>query len=181
MDQEKVGQYLKELRKTKGITQEDLAEQVGVSRRTVSRWETGTNMPDMDVMIELADYYDVDLRDLLRGEKKEESMDQELKETVLMVAEYDNEEKRKVMQRLHVLYWIGIAASVFYLITIFYLPEEHAGIYDMLQGVSLGIAFGMLLVGLIITGRNAAKIRETKLRILERIGLRTDSGKAKQI
>ena len=48
MDQIKIGKYLQELRKEKGLTQEQLAEHVGVARRTISRWETGSNMPDLD-------------------------------------------------------------------------------------------------------------------------------------
>ena len=53
MDQQKIGEFLKELRKEKGITQEQLADKLFVSRRTVSRWETGSNMPDLDVLVEL--------------------------------------------------------------------------------------------------------------------------------
>ena len=49
MDQSKVGRFIKELRKEKNLTQEQLAEQFNVSRRTVSRWETGNNLPDLDV------------------------------------------------------------------------------------------------------------------------------------
>ena len=44
MDQKKIGSFLKELRKEKGITQEQFAENLNVSGRTVSRWETGTNV-----------------------------------------------------------------------------------------------------------------------------------------
>ena len=62
MDLVKTGAFLKELRKEKNITQEELAEQMGVSRRTVSRWETGSNMPDMDVLIDISDFYEIDLR-----------------------------------------------------------------------------------------------------------------------
>ena len=61
MDQVKIGCFIKELRKGKSLTQEQLAERLNVSRRTVSRWETGSNVPDLDVLIEMADYYDVDL------------------------------------------------------------------------------------------------------------------------
>ena len=43
MDQKKIGSFLKELRKAKGLTQEQLAEQLNVSGRTVSRWETGVS------------------------------------------------------------------------------------------------------------------------------------------
>ncbi len=78
MDLVKTGRFLQELRKEKGLTQEQLAEQMGVARRTVSRWETGSNMPDMDILIDLSDLYEVDLREILSGEKKSEHMDQEV-------------------------------------------------------------------------------------------------------
>ena len=61
MNQIKIGEFLKELRKEKGLTQEQLAEQFNVSRKSVSRWETGNNMPDLDTLIEMADYYEIDL------------------------------------------------------------------------------------------------------------------------
>lgn len=85
---------MKELRKEKGLTQEQFAEQFNVSRRSVSRWETGNNMPDLDTLVEMADYYEIDLRELLDGERKSEKMNKELKETVLKVAEYSNIEKK---------------------------------------------------------------------------------------
>ncbi len=78
MDQRKTGSFLKELRKERGITQEQLAEIFGVAGRTVSRWETGINMPDLDVIIQLADYYGVEIRELFngeRGERRKENMD----------------------------------------------------------------------------------------------------------
>ena len=72
MNQIKIGEFLKELRKEKGLTQEQFAEQFNVSRRSVSRWETGNNMPDLDTLVEMADYYEIDLRELLDGERKSE-------------------------------------------------------------------------------------------------------------
>ena len=70
MNQQKIGKLLRELRKEKGMTQEQLAEHFHVSSRTVSRWETGNNMPDLSLLIELADFYDVDIREIIavRGE-----------------------------------------------------------------------------------------------------------------
>ena len=56
MDQKKIGRFLKELRKEKDITQEQLAEKIKVSGRTVSRWETGSNMPDISLLADLADF-----------------------------------------------------------------------------------------------------------------------------
>ena len=67
MDIKKIGSLLKELRKEKGLTQEQLAEEFYVSSRTVSRWETGSNLPDIDILIGLSEYYNVDIRELLDG------------------------------------------------------------------------------------------------------------------
>ena len=53
MNQQKIGEFLKHLRNDKGLTQEQLAEHFYVSSRTVSRWETGRNMPELDMLIEL--------------------------------------------------------------------------------------------------------------------------------
>lgn len=55
MDQIKIGAFLKELRKEKGITQEQLAEELLVSARTISRWETGNNMPDIGLLVDIAE------------------------------------------------------------------------------------------------------------------------------
>ena len=69
MNQIKIGNFIKELRKEQKLTQEALAEKFGVARRTVSRWETGSNMPDLDILIEMADFFNVDLREILDGER----------------------------------------------------------------------------------------------------------------
>ena len=95
MNQVKTGEFLKQLRKEKGLTQEQLAEQFLVSSRTVSRWETGSNLPDLSMLIELADYYDVDIREIIDGERKSGTMDNETKDTLTKVAEYVAEENKK--------------------------------------------------------------------------------------
>ena len=107
MNQIKIGEFIKELRKEKGLTQEQLAEKLNVSRRTVSRWETGNNLPDLDVLIEMADYYEVDLRELIDGERNSEKMNEELKETVLKVAEYSNSERESKRKKLNKCFIIG--------------------------------------------------------------------------
>ena len=116
MDQKKTGSFFKELRKEKGLTQEQLAEVFGVSARTVSRWETGSNMPDLDILIEMADYYNMELRELLDGERKSEKMNKDLEETVLKIAGYSNDEKMRLMKKLHVFSWIGVIAFIIFMI-----------------------------------------------------------------
>lgn len=103
MNQQKTGEFLKHLRKEKGLTQEQLAERFFVSSRTVSRWETGSNMPDLDMLIELADFYDVDIREIIDGGRKSENMDSETKDTLKKVAEYAAEEQHKLKKKMIVL------------------------------------------------------------------------------
>ena len=98
MDQIKIGSFLKELRKEKNMTQESLAEKLNVSNRTVSRWETGSNMPDISMLVEIAELYDVSIPEIINGERKSEKMDKETKETAVAMAEYSkNAVKRSIL------------------------------------------------------------------------------------
>ena len=88
MDQIKIGAFLKALRKEKNLTQEQAAEQLGVSNRTVSRWETGTNMPDIGLLLEIAELYGVSIPELIDGERKSEKMNEEAKEVASRMSDY---------------------------------------------------------------------------------------------
>ena len=116
MDQKKIGLFLKELRREKEFTQEQLAEKLNVSNRSVSRWETASTLPDISLMIELADYYEVDIKELLEGERKSEIMNKESKETFNKIAEYSVERKKSQLETFgiltEILVVIGIIISV---------------------------------------------------------------------
>ena len=99
MNMERIGSFLKNLRKEKEITQEQLAEKLGGSSRTVSRWETGSNLPDLGMLIELADLYNVDIRELIDGERKSENMDQETKDTLMRAADYAEQDKKRLKKK----------------------------------------------------------------------------------
>ncbi|MBR2745745.1 MAG: helix-turn-helix domain-containing protein [Erysipelotrichaceae bacterium] len=167
MDMMKIGKNLQELRKEKGMTQEQLAEHFNVARRTVSRWETGSNMPDLDILIEMADFYDVDLRELLDGERTEQKMEKELNETVLKVAEYSNEEKTRFITRLHWMFVAGLIGFIVFAV-ISMLGLEDTAPYEAIASFGLGIAFGMVIIGVIFTSRYASRIREFKMRLLNK-------------
>ena len=171
MDQIKIGKFLQTLRKEKSLTQEQLAEQMNVSRRTVSRWETGSNIPDLDILMELSDFYSVDLREILSGERKSEQMNQELKETVLQVADYSNEEKAGLLRRMHWMFIAGLAGFFVFLVTVA-LGLENTSPYEAIGSFGLGIAFGMIIIGVIFTSRYSAKIRAFKMRLLRKEGNR---------
>lgn len=165
MDQIKIGSFIKELRKEQNLTQEELAEKFGVARRTVSRWETGSNMPDLDILIEMADFYDVDLREILDGERKSEKMNEELKETVLKVAEYSNEEKRKETRKILIFFVVGIIALIINLAMNFMELEETFGV-AFLEGATGGMALGVMILGILYVTGTFTKVCVAKKRLL---------------
>mgnify|MGYP003297707705 FL=1 len=103
MDQIKIGSFLKELRMEKGLTQAKLAEQLNTTNRSVSRWETGSTLPDISILIELADFYEVDIKEIIDGERKSENMTENLKETLVTVADYSKRTNNKKMAKVIIL------------------------------------------------------------------------------
>ena len=69
MDQEKIGKFILELRKDKKMTQQELADKIGVSDRAISKWENGRGMPDISLMKPLCEILDITLNELISGEK----------------------------------------------------------------------------------------------------------------
>ena len=72
MDLDKVGGLLRALRREKGLTQCALAEQLGVSDRTISKWETGRGAPDVSLLSAVSQALDVNIEEILRGEMRPE-------------------------------------------------------------------------------------------------------------
>ena len=108
MDPIKIGTFLKTLRKEKNLTQEQLAEKLGVSNRTVSRWETGTNMPDISLLLEIAELYGVTIPELIDGERKSEQMNEKLKETVIKVTDYTETNNARLLKRVRIIGITGV-------------------------------------------------------------------------
>ena len=69
MDMVKIGSFLAELRKERKLTQAELGEKLGVTNKTVSRWETGSYMPPVEVLEELSNLYGLTINELLSGRK----------------------------------------------------------------------------------------------------------------
>ena len=119
MDQIKIGAFLKELRMEKGLTQAKLAEQLNTTNRSVSRWETGNTLPDISILIELADFYEVDIKEIIDGERKSENMTENLKETLVTVADYSKRTNNKKMAKVIILLSIIFVVLLTLIIIVF--------------------------------------------------------------
>ena len=159
MDQVKIGSFLKELRKGKGLTQEQLADKFGVAGRTVSRWETGSNLPDLAIIVELADFYDVDIREIFDGERKSEIMDTEMKDTLLQAADYADEGKNKLLKNVRNITIVGTVCLIAALM-MEDLPSSH--FVESGRGVFAGVGLGALVTNILYTTGILAKLKENK-------------------
>lgn len=168
MDQIKIGAFLKELRKENNLSQEQLADRFNVSSRSISRWENGNTMPDISVMIELADFYDIDIRELISGERKSEKMDENLKETLVMVADYTEADKEKILNKVYIcgqaMMIISILSMVLYFVMNFF--DIGFSLTQFLLILAGGIiAINTILAGLQLKGRLTRDKNKKKLRV----------------
>lgn len=168
MNQQKTGQFLKELRNEKKLTQAELAEILGVSNRSVSRWENGMTMPDFDLLIELAKNYDVDVIEILNGERKDNNMEKQTEELLLKVADYDNDERKFFSKRMCIMFSAAILGIVIFEI-IYVLDLERIQPYASIMNAALGFILGTLLTGLLYTSRYISKARAYKVRLLKKL------------
>lgn len=155
MDQQKIGSFLKQLRLEHQLTQEKLAEAMCVTSRSVSRWENGVNLPDLPVLVQLADFYGVELREILNGERKPDSMSSSpndntpadaAEETARMAADYSSNYTECLTRRFHIMYMISIATMFVYMtlrwIDLSALPPVADIVLSFIQGACLGIWAG---------------------------------------
>ena len=128
-------------------------------------------MPDISIIIELADYYEVDIRELLNGERKSENMDKDLKETLNMVADYTSAEKEKMTKSL-----IGLvtASSVFFILLGIIICFDLTRVSSFFESFSVcltTVGFTYSIMGVIkllqITGRmNKKAHKNTMIKLL---------------
>jgi len=159
MDQIKTGAFLKELRREKGITQERLAEELGVSGRTISRWETGSNMPDISLLVEIAGFFDVSIPEIIKGERKSDEMKEEEKEIAETMSDYAKTEKEKLVKSIRNMSIIGLIALIVYMVM------RETSIYDRnnllryTYGISEALIYVTVLMFPLYTTGLLSKIR----------------------
>lgn len=146
MDMKKIGIFLKVLRKEKGLTQEQAGEIFGVAGRTISRWENGVNMPDLSLLIQIADYYNVELEEILNGERRDKDMDKKLKDTLLKAADYSELEKKQKAKAGNVAFMLMFFVCVAgILIQIFFTGDIEKTMGETAAVIAGGIAYLSLI------------------------------------
>jgi len=91
MNQEKIGKFILELRREKNMTQQELADKIGVTDRAISKWENGRGLPDLSLMIPLCKELGITINELISGEQIEkEDYQSKLEENIFKTIDYTN-------------------------------------------------------------------------------------------
>lgn len=134
MNQEKIGKFIASIRKEKNITQNELAEKLGVSDRTIGNWENGRNMPDVSLFKPLCEELGVTLNDLLSGEKVSKNCYQErLEENIISAIDYSNKKIEKNNNIIALAFIILCVLSSFAVISIFPSDSSWGSICSVLS------------------------------------------------
>ena len=128
-------------------------------------------MPDLSILVELADFYDVDIREIINGERKSEKMEKDLKDTLEQVAEYSNTEKKSLKKKM---IEISLSAALLLLFSVIldgtngfggFIPERPVqNMIDFATGLSLAI---LVLNALYLAGI-LEKIKEWKSKLIKK-------------
>lgn len=151
MDHHKIGAFIAELRKEKGLTQKELAEKLGVSDKAVSRWETAKGLPDISILTSLCDALDINVNELLAGERIEENDYTRIAEEnmVTLIVENQNEKKGNSKQLiLGIVLWITTA-----IISLICLFEIHIQYILFIDIPSILILCLLAAASVIISGK----------------------------
>lgn len=124
MDTQKIGKFLKELRKKNNMTQEQLGERIGVTNKTISRWETGNYMPPIESLKLLSDIYQISINEIISGERLNEETYKEAAEDNITDALEKMESKEKTFENI-MLIVMGVT-FVLAIAIMFLLPDKDS-------------------------------------------------------
>ena len=144
-------------RKEKNLTQEQLAEKIGVSNKTISKWETGKCMPDYSVIELLCEELNITLAELMNGEEDEKSIHTYDNEQIVeMLKDIQNLKATKTLIIGYILIIMGGVMLV--------LSQVFGGtdVQDFLSGVMLGLSIGESLAGVFLLAHYLAHKNKRK-------------------
>ena len=137
MDNIKVGKFITECRKKKNLTQAQLAEKLNITDRAISKWETGKAMPDSDIMLDLCNILEINVNELLCGEKIDiEQKDEQLNELIFQMAKNEERYHKRLRYSAYLILATSLIASVC-LITLISLLIPECGFQKFLIIVSI--------------------------------------------
>ena len=147
MDQERIGKFIAESRLREGLTQKQLSAQLGVSDRTISKWENGKSMPDISFLPDICDLLHITMNELISGEQlPEEAYHEKAEETIMNLVK-----ENRILQKKDILR-IVLGLLVMGIVIVFAVGSPNLGmlsnnLFDVPTLLILvGLTAGMLLI-----------------------------------
>lgn len=148
MDSIKTGQFIAQIRKEKEMTQRQLAEELFISDKTVSKWETGKGMPEVSLMLPLCEVLGITVNELLCGERlSEENYKERAEENIVNLISEKQNNIRRMLSAFTIFCATGLAVGLIVAVIIrgdldtnLKIALTVAGITVFIIGVSFGIS-----------------------------------------
>ena len=150
MDQIKIGKFIASCRKEQGMTQAALAQELGISDRAVSKWETGKSMPDSGIMLELCEILKINVNELLSGEKiMTEAYNKKVEENLLAMKQEVEEKNRQLLRTeyLIVLPTVLLGLALIIAASLAEMPSVWRGALIFFS-VAMIVVFAFIAVGI---------------------------------
>ena len=157
MDIEKIGQFIKELRKEKNISQNELSEEIHVTRQAISAWENGKAVPDSDVLLILSSYFNVSINEILLGKRL--TSDEDLENLTLQLIDDHNKKIRKIKKLI-----ISLSTTIILSLVIF-LGYYFLNNYNSIKVYKVGGKENIFMThnGIFVTTKNKVYLRLGKI------------------
>ena len=135
MNLDNIGKFIKEMRKNKNLTQEELAEKLGVNNRTVSRWENGKNMPDISLYKPLCEVLGISIEELVNGElTNKKNISYSVEKAIINTVSSSKKEKSKMSKIIKFLSVLVIVTTIFVVFVVVYYKKKY---HDLIKTMDL--------------------------------------------
>lgn len=148
MDQVKIGQFIKVIRKEKNLTQRQVAEALSISEKTVSKWETGNGLPEVSLMLPLCEFLGISVNELLSGERLDEKRYfEKAEQNIMSLVEEKAQAKKKIIISVIIVLITALASIT--LIGLSALLEMEIWlriVLSVIAAIVMGVGIGLACV-----------------------------------
>ena len=140
MDQVKIGRFIKECRNEKNMTQQELADKLMVSYKTISKWECGKGLPEVSLMLPLCEILGINVNELLMGGKiNMENKEEKNEQLLLEMAKDINQKNRIIWNSMWIIMWVSMIALFAGIFLVAFLMPE--GVWQLVAVIALCVVF----------------------------------------
>jgi len=165
MNQEKVGKFIAKCRKEKNMTQQELADRLGITDKAISKWENGRSMPDIGFLEPLSVILEIDISEIIKGEHIEKENLEKVNPVVEDIIDSVNESNQDKRKKLNDWIKLGLITYVVFAIEnqfnlLSYLSNTN--VQEFIKGALIGLVLYFYLMAFLENNKYINKIKKFK-------------------